>query len=170
MTTSRRSDDLSRAIARLQERVDLLERRKQGLPITWQSHTPVLTASVTNPVLGTGAVQQGAYLHDPRTDLVVYRFHIQFGSSGASGGSGEYRVSTPVPISTMSPATDIPGLGIILLYDWSVAGHKDIGVATRGASASTLTFKVEDASVFSNNPFIWTVDDRFGGTVVYQAG
>lgn len=71
--------------------------RVAGAFSTW---TPVLTAATTNPTLGSGSVQDGGYVQIGK--LVTAWFHIQFGSSGISAGSGDYRISLPVTGATSS--------------------------------------------------------------------
>jgi hypothetical protein len=61
---------------------------------TWASWTPVLTASVTNPTLGTGSVTAGRYVQNGKVVTAVAYF--AFGTSGVSAGSGGYRCSLPV--------------------------------------------------------------------------
>ena len=61
---------------------------------TWASWTPSLTASVTNPTLGTGSVTQGRYVQNGKVVTAVAYF--AFGTSGVSAGSGGYRCSLPV--------------------------------------------------------------------------
>lgn len=138
------------------------------LAARWRDFTPVLTATTTDPTLGSGSVTEGRYVHLVGLGLVIYRFYIQFGSSGANAGSGEYRISTPAPISSVANPNGLVALGQVVLFDWSVSGHKELGVCTR-AAASALSMKVDDATVFHNNPFTWANDDRFGGSVMYEA-
>jgi hypothetical protein len=61
---------------------------------TYTTYTPVLTASVTNPVLGTGSFASGNYATINK--ICVGAGQIYFGSSGASAGSGEYKISLPL--------------------------------------------------------------------------
>ena len=61
---------------------------------TWASWTPSLTASVTNPTLGTGSVAAGRYVQNGKVVTAVAYF--AFGTSGVSAGSGGYRCSLPV--------------------------------------------------------------------------
>ena len=58
------------------------------------SYTPALTASVSDPTLGSGSSTSGFYIVDGK--LVTVWSGIIFGSSGAAAGSGTYRVSLPV--------------------------------------------------------------------------
>ena len=84
---------------------------------SWANWTPALTATTTNPTLGTGSVATGRYFQLGK--LVVANFKIQFGTSGTSAGSGAYRVSLPVACSTTTQNNDFV-VGYGHLHDASV--------------------------------------------------
>lgn len=65
-----------------------------GSSPTWTAYTPALTATTTNPTLGSGSTASGRYCQTGK--LVVCQVWIVFGSSGTNAGSGSYRVSLPV--------------------------------------------------------------------------
>lgn len=65
-----------------------------GYTGAWTSWTPALTASTTNPTLGTGGSTSGKYVKIGRT--VMGWGYIKFGTSGQAAGSGTYLVSLPV--------------------------------------------------------------------------
>src|SRR5688572_17632849 len=82
------------------------------------SYTPALTASTTNPTLGTGSGQQGRYYRDPITGLVWGQARIAFGTSGTNAGSGTYRISLPTAVDNLSGSgvsgnADVMGFGIV---------------------------------------------------------
>lgn len=139
--------------------------RIQNIGRQWKDFTPTLSATVTNPVLGTGGVIQGRYLKIGTQ--IVYRFYFQFGTSGVNGGNGLYRISVPVDMSSQAPATSVVAIGDALAFDWSVAGSRELIMLSR-FSTTMLQLNAQDAQVAHNNPWIWTVDDRCGGTVVYE--
>lgn len=65
----------------------------------WTVYTPVLTASTTDPTLGSG-MGVGGYVQAGK--LVLFRATITFGS-GMTAGSGTYWVSLPVTVSATMP-------------------------------------------------------------------
>jgi len=65
---------------------------------SYLSYTPQLTASVTNPTLGTGGVATGSYC--VIDEMVHYIAYFKFGTSGYSAGNGIHYVSLPVAAST----------------------------------------------------------------------
>lgn len=135
----------------------------------WLAFVPTLTASTTNPTLGTGSIRDGRYLYIEGLNLVVYRFFIQFGTSGVNEGSGEYKVSVPHTISSNSPSNSTFSLGSIVAFDWSTSGHRITGSIGRDFDGNNLQFETNGGAVWHNSPFTWAADDRFGGTAVYQA-
>lgn len=69
-----------------------------NLQSAWTSYTPALTASTTNPTLGTGSSVGGAYHQFGKT--VFGTANVTFGTSGVVVGSGRYAISLPVAAST----------------------------------------------------------------------
>ena len=60
----------------------------------YETWTPTLTASTTNPTLGTGSSQTGRY---GRVNKSVYgQGQISFGTAGVAAGNGFYYISIPV--------------------------------------------------------------------------
>lgn len=163
MASKRSTGDLIEIIENHSKEIRKLKRRQKKLiRAEKQLYTPELTASTTNPDLGTGATTSGMYTIIG--DQVVYRFFIQFGT-GSSAGDGQYRISAPTSIT--SQISSHMAIGQAILFDWSVAGHKELAACYR-ATTTTIGMVVKDATVFHNNPFNWDDDDRFGATVVYD--
>lgn len=61
----------------------------------WNPWTPTLTATTTNPNLGSTGTAVGRYIILP-TGFCVARFEITFGGTGISAGSGPWWLSYPV--------------------------------------------------------------------------
>lgn len=168
MASQRPTGDLLEIIEKHSKEIRKLKRRQKGLitPTERKQFTPTLTATSTDPDLGTGSNSSGAYIKIG--EQVIYRFFIQFGS-GSSPGSGRYNISVPEPISSSIWATGTYAIGSAILFDWSVAGHKELAVPYASGSDS-ISLVVKDATVFHNNPFNWDDDDRFSATVMYDTG
>lgn len=62
------------------------------------SWTPALTATTTNPTLGTASSATGTYFQ--LGDWMFASFAVIFGTSGTDAGSGAYRVSMPGAIAS----------------------------------------------------------------------
>lgn len=67
----------------------------------WINYTPTMTASTTNPTLGTGSSALGRYYQSGK--LVSFNMDIVLGTSGFVGGSGTYIFSLPVPMLMTGP-------------------------------------------------------------------
>jgi hypothetical protein len=65
---------------------------------SWTAFTPTVTASTTNPTMGSGANVSGAYTRMADRLIAVW-YYIQFGTSGVNPGSGIYSISLPVTMA-----------------------------------------------------------------------
>lgn len=132
---------------------------------TWASYTPALTASTTNPTIGTGGnTQTGSYVQINK--LVTGFAYIAFGSSGAAAGSGSYRVSIPV-----APASTQIVCGHAWFYD-SSAGFGYSGICTLPTTSSYVEFYNGNGNaigVTNSAPFTWAGSDQIRCMFTYQA-
>jgi hypothetical protein len=130
----------------------------------WISFTPTLTASTTNPTLGTGSNRLGYYTQIGK--LIIYAFEVRFGSSGASAGSGNYRISLPVT----AKADPLYARGGSLTYNDASAFTARLGVAIiADPSYVELNFDAGTFYVTNSAPFTWSNDDGIRGTLIYEA-
>lgn len=79
---------------------------------TWTDYTPALTASTSNPTLGTASVTTGHYAESGT--LVHVQVYIKFGTAGVNAGSGDYFVSLPVTAAALLVANFPVGVWWIL--------------------------------------------------------
>lgn len=128
----------------------------------WESYTPVLTASTTNPTLGTGSSTSGRY---GRVNKLVYgQGQINFGTAGVSAGSGFYFVSLPVTAQSSGKV-----IGQFQFYD-SSAFAVYIGVLISDTTTRSLMYYNNPASVTTNAaPFTWAANDFIRYTFQYEA-
>jgi hypothetical protein len=130
---------------------------------TWQTYTPTLTATTTNPTLGTGSVADGYYTVIDK--VMIVQFYIKFGSSGAAAGSGEYRISTPSGFPTGSSQYN---MGWAWLYDQNVATAYGAIFDRVNTSDDEVRMYIygNPIGVTDSNPFTWTTNDQIRGTIV----
>ena len=128
----------------------------------WETYTPTLTASTTNPTLGSGSTATGRYARINKT--VFYYAEFAFGT-GANAGSGSYRVSLPI---TALNALNVVGSG--WLYD-SSANRLETCVVRLGATTyawlyatATNTYQTQNAQ-----PWTWAQGDAINFFIVYEA-
>ena len=132
------------------------------------SFTPTLTASTTNPTLGTGSTSSGRYGQTQKT--VRGYFDITFGTSGTAAGSGTYNIALPVSASSNYNGQSI---GRATLFDSSGSSYGIIDIIPTGATAvlryaatwpfGTLT------SVTHAAPWAWSASDYIRGSFMYEA-
>lgn len=132
-------------------------------------YVPVLTAATTNPSLGTGGSLVGKYY--TVFDQVYTWGEFRFGS-GASVGSGIYRISLPFPAKTLLGVNNpfdspVPcGNGVVFS---SAADANRQPVLTNLGSADFLVFTIRmglavaSRGVSHNIPFAWSGAPAPGG-------
>jgi hypothetical protein len=137
----------------------------------WTSYTPVLTASVTNPTLGTGSSQVGSYARIQ--NLIIYRFRISFGTSGISTGSGTYRVSLPVAATGSSLDYYLATNGQTSFFDSSASTLYFAQAWIANANYLNLiiqqSFNGFNQDLTSTVPVTVAASDTFSGLIIYQA-
>jgi hypothetical protein len=109
--------DLLKEIKKIQRELDILKCFDVGKlnPSPWIEYAPVWTAAVVNPVNGAGGSILGRYCQIDK--LVTLKITMAFGA-GTTYGTGEWRLSLPVPMAYTQPH-----LGVAWLYDASGAAQ-----------------------------------------------
>lgn len=138
---------------------------------TWQTYTPQLTATTTNPTLGSGSVQQGTYYRVGK--LVAVHVFIKFGTSGVSAGSGTYEVSLPVSmdltnITTLAVPAGASAVGSGHIRDDSASGgNNDLMAGAR--SSTTVRMHANGQNVGDATPIVWAASDSIALMLSYPA-
>ena len=128
----------------------------------WVDFTPTLTASTTNPTLGTGSSATGRY--GQVNKIVCGQGQINFGTAGVSGGSGFYFVSLPITAQSTGKV-----IGQIQFFDASTVGVY-IGTLISDTTTRALMYVGNPASPTSNTaPFTWAASDFIRYTFQYEA-
>lgn len=128
----------------------------------YETWTPALTASTTNPTLGTGSSQTGRY---GRVNKSVYGTgQISFGTSGVAAGSGFYYVSLPVQAQTLGQI-----VGTWQGYDSSAASVY-FGFLVTDTTQRVVLYYNNPASVITNAaPWTWAASDFIRVQLAYEA-
>jgi len=129
----------------------------------WETWTPALTASTTNPTLGTGSVTSGRYGRIQKT--VFGNCRVQFGTSGTNAGVGFYFVSLPV---TAQASNVMCGHGWILDSSTGLLRHIAVGLD----STSRVYMYLENATNYAigaGNPWPWAASDQIQFYFEYEA-
>lgn len=148
-------------------RSDVEDLRRRIPSALFSTYTPTLTATVTNPTLGAGAVQEGLWTR--LGDIViVHSAIIRFGTAGESAGAGFYKVSLPVAASPLPWATPI---GLADVEEWGVGGAT---WACKIGAAPYNYISIIDTGAFSEVsatvPHAWGANDYIRvGSLAYRA-
>lgn len=131
----------------------------------WVSYTPTLTASTTNPTLGTGSAAVGSYVKFGKT--VIGQVSIIFGTSGANAGSGTYYISLPINrISTNENA-----IGSVVMRDAS-ASYIGVSGTLQGlgsdAGKALIVFGSSTFGVSNTAPWTWAASDQIFVSFMYE--
>lgn len=140
----------------------------------WTDYTPEWIAGTTNPTLGTGATAHGRYkIIGHKTVQVDIEFIT--GTSGFSGGSGQYRFSLP---SVYNGGTGDLGFGLV--RDSSIEssgtarmynGSYYTGVCVAAKNQNYLlvyTNQTTSGSINPTVPFTWGASDQIILTCTYE--
>lgn len=131
----------------------------------WADYVPALSAAVTPPTLGSGSVQQGRWTKIGR-QVTGWAF-IAFGTSGAAAGSGEYRISLPVPPRLTAVNNVVIGEGY--LYDQSANQLEQVIFAARSTDGLAIMFKNGTFGITEASPWAWTNLDQLTVRFSYEA-
>lgn len=128
------------------------------------TYTPSLTASTTNPNLGTGGGQNGRYTLFGGNWCTV-RGTIAYGTSGTNAGSGQYFIAIPFQInSNITGGVATNGSGVI-----RCAGTLYPVVWYGAVNATTLSGLIPAGNlVASAQPGAWTANDYLSFTLTYE--
>lgn len=137
-----------------------------SLPGAWTPYTPALTASVTNPTLGSGSSAVGRYTQIG--NLVVVHIDISFGTSGVGAGSGYYIVSVPVTgyddgvgFSAVAPCG--------FLQDISTGARRLVSAFWDNTNRNRFGLTTETGNVTNASPWTWAASDQLKLSLFYEA-
>lgn len=131
----------------------------------WTAYTPALTATTTNPTLGTGSTAAGRYQRVGRS--IWGQLNVKFGTSGTAAGSGTYRLSLPVTARSNTFA-EVCGSGYIL--DASASDLRFCLLRIVGTTIAEIYFTaVTNFFVTHAVPWAWTINDEFNFSFLYEA-
>lgn len=131
---------------------------------TWGDWTPALTASTTNPTLGSGSSVAGRYCQIGK--LVEGWGRVTFGSSGTNAGSGQYLINYPV---TPANASQIV-FGTAIIYDASPATFH-LGIVYTNSDTSSMRIAYQGTALIATHasPIAWTSNDAIYFEFKYEA-
>lgn len=126
----------------------------------WTSHTPIWTASTTNPAIGNGTLA-GRYRRPTDSDWLIYEVRMVAGST-TTFGSGFWIFSLPFDASANSVLFSV---GSVYLSDFGTISR--VGVS-RFFSATQLIIDSDQGVVASGVPFAWANGDEARIQTIYE--
>lgn len=134
--------------------------------IGWRDYTPLLTASVTTPTLGTDAKVDGRYTQVRST--VDGWASIEFGTAGTNAGSGTYFLS--LPVTPRRPPNQNVVIGTGYVFDTSASELRNITVVLDTTGIVILTLNNEATTVVTEGgPWAWAASDQIHIDFRYEA-
>jgi hypothetical protein len=135
-----------------------------------QLYTATLTATTTNPTLGSGGLAEGRYTIFNGKWCAI-RGTIKFGTSGVSAGSGQYLVNLPFPASSQI-ANGNSTVGSIIFRDTAPSLVIGFGVCYIAAGSSQMGLygytSSSSGTIRDNAPFTWAANDDISFSMVYE--
>lgn len=133
--------------------------------VTVQTWTPALTASTTNPTLGTGSSASGHFYRVGQ--LCTAYFFIKFGSAGVAAGSGLYRISVPLTASSVMGTPAFYRAGPVTFYDSSAPLIYDGAMYFVTTGAMEIAIHGRGTGQTDADPVVPAANDLFTGSVTY---
>jgi hypothetical protein len=130
-----------------------------------RSFTPTLTATTTNPTIGTGSTRNGWYSIGPGPTC-TYSFFVRMGTSGFAAGSGSYKISLPITAADANLGA-FPAHGVCLLNDNSAGASSDGTCWIPAGDLSNLQFITGSNTVNNTTPWGWANSDYITGSITY---
>jgi hypothetical protein len=129
------------------------------------TYTPTVTASTTNPTLGTGNVASARYTLRNGNWCDV-RGVVKFGTSGVSAGTGAYSISLPFTSNANITGVNV-GTGGVYLFDSSGPAAQQAVVFMQN-TASTFSMLGNANQVAGTSPWTWAASDYITFTFSYE--
>ena len=134
---------------------------------SWAAWTPTLTATTTNPTLGTGGSATGRYVQNPDKTVNASGI-ILFGSSGVAAGSGEYLIALPVARNASAIGQV---MGTAVLYDDSAGKFMPCAMYLSDSTHARIandSYSVAGLIVSNSVPQVWAANDAIIFTLMYE--
>jgi hypothetical protein len=139
------------------------------------TYVPVLTATTTNPTLGSGSAQSGWWQRC--NNLIIGGAFIRFGTSGVAIGSGNYQISLPFPADTafMIAAGGLGTSSVIgdgLVRDNSSVTANSRQFSTYLDTTTTMLLALANGTnlvITESVPFTFAASDALTVNFTYQA-
>ena len=130
----------------------------------WETWTPVLTGSTTNPNLGTTGTATGRYARVNK--IVIAQAQFVFNGTGIAAGSGFYKCSLPLTAQASGPANgtslaiDVSSFATTANVTYLDSTTQVVGVGSGGAGF---------AASIGSTTYVWAAGDIIRFYLCYEA-
>lgn len=131
----------------------------------WTTYTPALTASGSNPVLGTGNTASGRWFRMGKT--IIYEFDIVAGST-FTAGTGTYEVSLPVA-ALAGGVTLASHVGGGINIDASPLNTVPFECRLQSSTTVRMLYFGGTVGLSATTPTVPAASDRWQGSGCYEA-
>lgn len=130
----------------------------------WETWTPTLSASVSNPNLGSTGTRDGKYCRINK--LIVAQANFTFNGAGIAAGSGFYKCSLPVNAIAAAPT-----VGAVVAIDVSsfASTVNIVGLDTTSLVIGYGTGGASLAASIQATTYPWAAGDLLRWFMVYEA-
>jgi hypothetical protein len=134
----------------------------------WTTYTPTFSTASGSPAVGTGGGGNITGRHKKVGRLCTVSGYMKFGTTGASAGTGEWRMSLPFTAAT---STDQGWTGDIYINDASAgaSGHfHGVAVVLSGGTYATFYAGNAGTQVTGTTPVAWSPGDSIRWEITYE--
>lgn len=134
----------------------------------WTDYTPTLTASTTNPTLGSTTVTGRYKLLDSKTGIVTISTAITTGGAW-NAGSGEYRWSLPAGWTTSASSNN--NVGSVHVLDSGTKRFTGSALVVPGSTVISATAVSDATGTFAishNVPVTWATGDSINIQILVE--
>lgn len=130
----------------------------------WETWTPALTGSATNPNLGSTGTAIGRYARIQK--IVIAQAQFVFGGAGIAAGAGFYKCSLPVTAQAAGPASgtalavDVSTFASTTNVSYLDSTTQAIGIGTGGGGF---------AASIGSATYVWAAGDFIRFLLIYEA-
>ena len=130
----------------------------------WETWTPVLTGSTTNPNLGSTGTATGRYARVNK--IVIAQAQFVFNGAGIAAGSGFYKCSLPITAQAANPANgtalaiDVSSFATTANVTYLDTTSLVVGVGSGGAGF---------AASIGSTTYVWAAGDIIRFFICYEA-
>lgn len=133
------------------------------LSSSWVDYTPVLTAAVVDPNLGTGGSISGRWMVIGWRTIVV-EVDVTFGTAGVSPGTGQYFITPPF---VAAPGSIDKAVGALYIFDSGTANRT--GIVNVGSTGDFYFMTSSpNGDVGAAVPQTWAANDQMRFTVIHE--